>query len=227
MMDMDIGVVIPAYNVEHWLNDVLTGVLQYIPRQFVYVIDDGSNDRTADVARKHNVILFQHTKNRGKGEALKSGFQLTLSHGLDSVITMDGDLQHDPDLIPDFVEAAQKTGCELILGTRQFQFGQMPADRIFSNVCSSFMVSLIAGKTIPDSQCGYRLIHRNVLKTVRLQTSHYETETELLIKAIRKGFRISKCNIETTYQHCVSHIHRMKDTIRFCRLLLHLIFHKI
>lgn len=226
MSEMAIGVVIPAFNVEFWLEDVLSQVFQYISPSRVWVVDDGSKDRTALIAKKQGANLYQHSENRGKGEALKSGFQKVLLNRLDGVITLDGDAQHNPGFIPNFIRRAQETGCDLILGTRKFYAGRMPLDRIFSNSFSSFLVSLWAGKRIPDSQCGFRLIRSAVLKKVHLQTSHYETETELLIKAIWQGFRFSTCSIQTEYKHSISNIHRLTDTIRFCTLLVHLLQRK-
>jgi glycosyltransferase involved in cell wall biosynthesis len=222
-VSMNIGAVIPAYNVGNVLPAVLSKVLNYIPCQNVYVIDDGSSDHTAEVAKNNNVILFQHEINKGKGEALRSGFRMALSDMLDGVFTLDGDSQHNPDDIPYFISKLENTDSDLVIGTRHFKIGNMPIDRIFSNRCSSYIVSKLSHKNISDSQCGFRLIKREVLTSIKLTTSHYETETELLVKAIWKGFKISNCDISTNYDNYLSHIRRFTDTKRFCKLILQLL----
>lgn len=220
---MEVGIVIPAYNVGHRLHNVLSKALKYVPSRHVYVVDDGSTDATAAVAKHYGVVLHQHRSNRGKGEALKSGFRLALENNLDGVITLDGDGQHDPDYIPDFIRSMEATPCDLVLGVRRFKIGRMPLDRIFSNLISSIVVSLVVKKWIPDSQSGYRSIRASVLKDIHLLSSHYEIETELLIKAIWRGSRISYIPISLVYNDSNSHISRFFDTKRFCKMVLRLI----
>jgi len=220
---MKIGIVIPAYNVEERLQDVLLKTLTTIPGERIFVVDDGSTDSTADVAAFHGVSLFKHDKNRGKGEALKTGFRLILKNGLDGVITLDGDGQHDPGDIPRFISIRKERDADLVLGSRRYRIGKMPLDRICSNRLSSLIVSLISGKWIPDSQSGYRLIRSSVLKDIRLFSDHYELESELLIKAIRMGCRVSFCPITVRYGEAGSHIRRFRDTKRFCQMILKLL----
>ncbi|MCJ7812320.1 glycosyltransferase family 2 protein, partial [bacterium] len=186
----------------------------------------GSTDSTARAVQCRHVHFIHHEKNNGKGEALKSGFQWMLSDGFDSVLTMDGDGQHDGDSIPDFISTMEKTSADMVLGIRRFKIGEMPLDRICSNRLTSLFVSLITKQWITDSQTGYRIIKSHVLRNIELNTSHYETETELLIKAIRKGFSVSFCPITVDYSYRYSHIDRIEDTKRFCRLLVHLLKEK-
>ena len=220
---MKVGIVIPAYNVGDQLSDVLCKALTYVPSCNIYVVDDGSTDSTAEVAICHGVVLHQHRTNMGKGEALRSGFGLALVDDLDGIITMDGDGQHDPDYIPDFIATMEETACDLVLGIRSFRIGKMPLDRIFSNLMSSWVVSIVVREKIHDSQCGYRLFRAGVLDGISLSSSHYEVETELLIKAIWKGCKIAYCPILLTYEDYRSHIRRFVDTKRFCRMVIRLI----
>lgn len=224
---MKIGIVIPAYNVEERLQDVLLKSLTTIPGERIFVVDDGSTDSTADVAAFHGVSLFKHDKNRGKGEALKTGFRLILKNSLDGVIILDGDGQHDPRDIPRFISIQEEQDADLVLGSRRYRIGKMPLDRICSNRLSSLIVSLVSGKWIPDSQCGYRLIRSSVLKNIRLFSDHYELESELLIKAIKMGYRVSFCPITVRYGEAGSHIRRFRDTKRFCRMILRMIWNPI
>jgi glycosyltransferase involved in cell wall biosynthesis len=212
-------VVVPAYNVSDQLEGVLSHVLEYVPAKQVVVVDDGSTDGTAEAAAGMRPCLVRHGRNLGKGEALKSGFRFCLGKGAERVFTLDGDGQHDPGRIPAFLEILERTKSDLVVGMRRFRVGDMPFDRIFSNRTSSFIVSLVAGFRIFDSQCGYRLYRRSVLETVRPVTHRYETETEMLILARRGGFAIGWCPVESRYGGEPSHIHRMHDTVRFLKLI--------
>lgn len=219
---MKTGVVIPAYNVGDRLGDVLSKTVRFIPRHQIYVVDDGSTDATAAVAQNQGVSLIRHGRNRGKGEALKSGFRAILTEGFECLVTLDGDGQHNPDHIPDFISCMEKTKCDVVVGVRGFRVGKMPLDRFCSNVLSSLITSVIAGTRIPDSQCGYRLIRTSVLDDLRLRSRYYEFETELLVKAIWAGFKVATCPIALAYNGHGSHIRRFQDTKRFCRLLVRL-----
>ncbi|MFH1942510.1 MAG: glycosyltransferase family 2 protein [bacterium] len=219
---MRTGIIIPAYNAGKRLSNVLLKSLNHVPAKHIYVVDDGSTDSTADVSVQFGVVLFQHSKNLGKGEALKSGFRLALSDNLDGVFTIDGDGQHDPDCIPDFIRIMKTKHCDLVMGVRSFQVGVMPIDRICSNTLTSTLVSLIVRQRIPDSQCGYRLIKTSILHGMRFSSSRYEFETELLIKAAWRGAEIGCVPISLVYGDYHSHIRRLEDTKRFCSLILRL-----
>ncbi len=220
---MKVGIVIPGYNIGRQLRSVLSKCLHYVSRKHIYVIDDGSTDRTVEIAKEEKVVVHRHSSNLGKGSALKSGFQLALSDGLEGVITIDGDGQHDPDFIPSFLSVMQETGCDFVMGVRPFRICEMPADRILSNRLSSLIVSSIVGQRIYDSQCGFRLIRKNVIEDIALDTNHFETETELLVKSIRHGFRIGFCPIPVVHTAYKSRIRRLPDTVRFCRLICKLL----
>jgi glycosyltransferase involved in cell wall biosynthesis len=213
------GVVIPAYNVADQLKDVLSKVIEFVPRKRVCVVDDGSEDGTAEAAEAFGIVPVRHPENRGKGEAIKTGFRLRLALGDEAVFTLDGDGQHDPGRMPSFLDLLQKTGCDVVVGSRSFRIGEMPPDRIFSNLMSSLAVSMVAGVKIPDSQCGFRLFRRRVLENVFPVTSRYETETEMLVLAYHKGYSIGWCPVTNRYSGQKSHIRRFYDTIRFLRLM--------
>ena len=217
-----IGLVIPAYNVAGQIGDVLSQSLKWIPRNNVCVVDDGSSDATRDKAETFGVRVMRHPANRGKGEALKTGFRACLSGPVSKVFTVDGDGQHDPSRLPDFLKAASAGGCDIVVGMRPFRMKQMPLDRIFSNRTSSLITSLAAGRRIIDSQCGFRLYGRKVLESVHPLTHRYEMETEMLILASRMGFTIGWCPVKNRYAGQASHIRRLQDTVRFIRLILRL-----
>ncbi|MFH1007692.1 MAG: glycosyltransferase family 2 protein [Candidatus Latescibacterota bacterium] len=216
---MAILVVIPAYNAAASLPDVIARVQRHVPPQDVLVIDDGSGDATREMARQSGVHLVSHPANRGKGAALRTGFEWALSRGYETVITLDADGQHEPESIPDLIRHWQTSGADLIVGSRMHNHRGMPLGRICSNTLTSWVISRRAGQHIEDSQSGYRLITAEVLRHVALETCGYETESELLIKAARLDFQIRFVPISTVYADEQSFIHPLRDTGRFIALV--------
>lgn len=223
---MKVGVVIPAFNAGDQLDQVLSNVKQYLPPEQVIVVNDGSEDNTAVIAHGAGVHTLSHRENCGKGAALKSGFAHARQLNWDGVITLDADGQHAPSCIPQFIDFARSDHCDLVIGYRPFKLGVMPPDRIFSNRVSSAMVSLLAGRHIPDSQCGYRFISMPLLQSMKLLGNHYEMETELLVKALRSGCKLGLCAVPVIYNDHPSHMHRGLDTWRFCKLFSRLLFNR-
>lgn len=220
---MNVGVVIPAYNAGSQIDHVLSNVLTVISADRVLLVNDGSTDDTALIAASFGVQIVTHAENRGKGAALKSGFSRAAALGWDYVITLDADGQHDTASIPRFLERAQSEALDLVIGYRPFRLGVMPPERIFSNRVSSALVSLLAGKWIPDSQCGFRMIRVSRIDALDLKTDHYELETELLVKALRQGCTVGFCPVPVIYTETESHIQHGLDTWRFLKLYFQLI----
>ncbi len=215
----DIAVVIPAYNAGAKLELVLSKTLTIIPKSQVIVVNDGSTDGTDEVAAKSGVQLIQHGRNRGKGAALKSGFERALATPeIQAVVTMDADGQHDSAHLREFIRAFRQTPVDLIIGCRQLRWPPMPVFRVMSNRITSALVSRRLGIKIPDSQSGYRLHSRRLLEQVKPDTDGYEMESELLIKAVRSGMKIGFIPIATIYASETSHIHGWRDTWRFVQM---------
>lgn len=213
--------VIPAYNSADSLSLLLPAVKAQLSD--IVVIDDGSADETSLVASREGVEVIRHETNRGKGAALKTGFAYALENGYDLIITLDSDGQHDPKYIPLFQQAYNKSGADLIIGSRAGNKGDMPWDRRFSNRITSFILTLLLKKSIEDSQCGYRLISRRLLESINLESERFELETELIIKAARAGFNIEFLPIMVRYEKAFpTHISRFPDTLRWCRKVFEL-----
>jgi dolichol-phosphate mannosyltransferase len=211
--------IIPSFNVEHTIAEVISSVSQFIPLKDIIVIDDGSQDRTAEISSEMGVMLLQNTSNQGKGASLKKGFRHAIENHYDAVITLDADLQHDPSEIHKFLTCYSQSEADLILGDRTGDFSHMPLDRQFSNKTTSLIISLLTGTRVRDSQTGYRMIKIDALKKISLVSNRYETESELLIKALLHGYHISHVPIKTIYNNQQSHIHRLVDTLRFLKIV--------
>jgi glycosyltransferase involved in cell wall biosynthesis len=221
---MQIGVIIPAYEEETRLAGVLRKVSRYIYTENICVIDDGSTDKTSDIAGRYGVHVIRFPENRGKGEALKAGIHWALKKRMDAMFTLDGDGQHDADDIPAFLEVMQTRQADVVLGTRSFRITQIPPDRLLSNKISSVLVSLAARKKIRDSQSGFRLFRTIVLKNLPLNGSLYELESEMLIRLGRRKVLFAEVPIRAVYGRSTSHIRRVRDICRFTAMWLSFMF---
>jgi glycosyltransferase involved in cell wall biosynthesis len=213
-----IAAVIPAYNEEKHIGDVVRRTRQQLDD--VLVVDDGSQDKTADNARAAGAEVIVHAINRGKGETIKTGLRHFLERQFDFVIILDADGQHPPEEIDRFVTAALSADePKLIVGTRMNDLSSMPFVRRVVNRWMSQRISAVCGQEIPDTQCGFRMLHRQLIPELLGGAARFDYETEMLIIASRKGFKIVSVPISTVYSDEVSSIHPVRDTIRFFKLM--------
>jgi glycosyltransferase involved in cell wall biosynthesis len=213
-----IAVIIPAYNAGTTIRELIERTSKFIDRGDIVVIDDGSGDQTFGSAQATGAVVLRHQANRGKGEALKTGFRHVQGRDYHALITLDADMQHDPESIPDFVRRASGFS-GIMIGTRKRNLKIMPFARWLTNNLTSLIVSVLSDQSIRDSQSGYRLITTQVLKSVRLESRKYDLESEILIKAKRKGFEIAEVPIRTIYAGGRSFINPLVDTGRFIKLM--------
>ena len=207
---------VPAYNEAGRVGDVVRRTLPQVAR--VIVVDDGSDDGTGDEARTAGAEVIVHPDNRGKGAALMTGFARCGALGCEWIVLLDGDGQHDSADIPKLL-AARTSGARLIVGNRMGHVDGMPWGRQIGNRVSSWLVSHLIGQHVADSQCGFRLLHRSLLDTLRLSAQHYECDTEMLILVTMVGHRIANVPVTTIYGGETSHIRPWKDLGRFFRIL--------
>ena len=212
-----VAAVIPAYLEEKHVEDVARRTLQQL--NHVVVVDDGSPDATAANARKSGAEGIVHSQNRGKGESIKTGLRHWLERDVAYVVILDADGQHLPEEISHFIETAASGRAELLVGTRMNDLSRMPWLRQFVNRYMSNKISRVCGQTIPDTQCGFRMIHRSLIPDLLGGAERFDYETEMLILASRKGCRIDSVPITTVYSDEVSSIHPIRDTIRFYKLM--------
>ena len=211
-------VLIPTFNESKIIYDLVVK----IKRQGldVLVVDDGSRDRTEALAQKAGAQVISHSKNMGKGTSLRTGFQKVIKDNYDFIITMDGDGQHRPEDLENFIQNFSAHNTDIIVGNRMDEPKNMPFHRWITNKVMSMIISSICKVYIPDTQCGYRLIKIPVLKDIVFSTSNYEIESELLIQASKKHYKISSVPIKTVYEGQDSQINPVVDTIRFFRFIL-------
>jgi len=184
------------------------------------VIDDGSTDQTARIAQEAGAIVLESRRNLGKGASLLRGFDFCLKRNYAAVITMDGDGQHRTQDIKVFLEAADKEDAQIFVGNRMHRPKGMPILRWLTNIFMSWVISWVIRQKVADSQCGFRLIRREVLENIKLESKKYEIESEILIRAGRQGFKISSVPIESIYRGEKSQINPFIDTLRFIRFII-------
>lgn len=212
-------VIIPSYNVAKTIGRIV----QELRKQGldVLVVDDGSRDSTSEAADKSGAIVLKNQVNRGKGAALRRGLQYAADKGYDALITMDGDGQHSPEDVINFLKAqAEHPEADIIIGSRMQRPGGMPLPRLLTNRIMSTFISWLCRQHIPDSQNGFRLIKRQSLQAMKLKSSRFEIESEIILEAARTGAKIISIPICPIYKGHPSSISPLLDTLRFIRFSL-------
>ncbi len=209
---------IPCLNEAGHIGAVVSEVRRHVQR--VLVIDDGSVDGTRAEATDAGAEVIRHDGSRGKGFSVREGWALLADRGVEWVISLDGDGQHAPSDIPVLVDTALRTDADLVIGNRFATPSGMPLLRSITNRTMSRILGLHAGKHLPDSQCGFRLLRPSRVPELRLVTEHYEIESEVLLAAVRAGWRIEFVPIRTVYGGERSKIRPVLDACRWMRWLL-------
>jgi glycosyltransferase involved in cell wall biosynthesis len=211
-----VACIIPAYRAASTLPGVLQELRAALPAARIVLVDDGSPDSTAAVAKDLADWTIRLSDNRGKGAALRAGFEEALRGGDDIVVTIDADGQHDPAYAPSLLEALD--GFDLVIGERVRAGSSMPLRRRMTNALASMAIAHVAGVRLQDTQSGFRAIRRRVLERVRGRGDRYEFETDFLIRAVQAGFRVRNATVPTIYGS-VSHFRGMSDSARIVRAI--------
>jgi len=188
-------ILIPAYNEERTIATIVEDTKRAYPD--VLVVDDGSMDRTADLARDAGAEVLRHPWNLGKGAALDTGFTWAAGQGYQHVVTLDADGQHDPKDIGSLLDAS--SGVDIVIGTRLGDLAAMPTKNKVGNLISTRCINRAARTNVGDSQSGFRFVPVSVWQDLDLTTSGFDTETEMLIQAGRRGYRIGVVRVKTIY----------------------------
>jgi len=183
----------------------------------VLAVDDGSTDSTGAHLATSGVPVLTHAANRGKGAALLTAFRWALERGYASVLTLDGDGQHDPADIPALLGAA--VDADLVIGVREMSRQAAPLRSWLGNALSGRAFAWLSHTGIRDCQSGYRVYSSRFLTRVlpHLRPGRYETEMELLLYAARNGFRLGAVPVRTIYDEQsrrLSHFDPCGDTLR-------------
>ncbi len=215
---MKVCCIIPAYQESQAIAQVVSTTRQYI--DCVFVIDDGSTDGTGDIALKNGAVVLRHPRNIGKGAALRTGFWKALQTGCDIIITLDGDGQHDPHLIPRFLIKIRQERADVVVGSRYTTLADsMPFFRKLSNLMTSRLLRIFFRIPVTDSQSGYRAFSKRILKWIKVRDNGFAAETEILIDAKRAGGTFAEVPISTIYGSEESKIRASRDIARWLSTL--------
>jgi glycosyltransferase involved in cell wall biosynthesis len=195
---MNVFIVIPAFNEQPRLPQLLKQTKKFHSLEKVVVVDDGS-EPSLKIPRSLPVWLLKHQVNLGKGMAMKTGAEFAFSRGAEAVIFMDADLQHDPKEIPVFIKQIEQ-GFDVIFGSRNYNRAG-PADRLFGNRLASIYIRLLFGVKISDILSGYRALTKKAYKLIKWHSDRYAVETEMIARLSkhRDRLRWTEIPIETIY----------------------------
>lgn len=218
MLDkLNIVVVIPTYNNDKTIGQVVDDVKQYT--NHIIVVNDGSTDNTAKILNNiADIEVITHKQNCGKGTALKNGLCKAKTEGYHYAITIDSDGQHFASDIPTFVAEIEQTPDCLLVGSRNIQADNMPGKNTFANKFSNFWFRLETGINLPDTQSGYRLYPLTKMNVQKwYYTAKYEFELEALVFAAWSGIKVRNIPINVYYPpegERVSHFRPARDFTR-------------
>jgi len=209
----DCAAVIPCFNETAHVGKVVIAVQKLLSR--VIVVDDGSTDSTSECAQRAGAEIVRLPKNSGKGAALQKGWQRARELGFEWVLLLDGDGQHATADTPKFFECAENTGSKLIVGNRMENAAAMPWLRRSVNRWMSRRLSRMTGTQLPDSQCGFRLVHLETLMTLPIHANRFEIESAMLVAFIAAGEKVEFVPVQTIYENSPSRINPLSDTWRW------------
>jgi len=228
LSDIHACVIVPTYNNEKTLGRVLEKVLDFGSGREVIVINDGSTDTTADILREFGdrITLLENPKNSGKGFSLRKGFQKAIELGFENAITIDSDGQHYPEDITLMIECAAGNPGALIMGSRNMEHESVPGKSSFGNKFSNFWFKIETGIALPDTQTGFRLYPLEKLKNIRLYTSKFELEIEVIVRMAWKKTQFIPLPVRVLYDmdERVSHFRPGPDFFRISVLNTVLVF---
>ena len=199
---------IPAFQTEETVGDVVRGVLRHVDR--VLVVDDGSADRTGERAAAAGAEVLRLPENSGKGSAVRAGLEKILAGDATHVVFLDADGQHDPDDLPPLLEAARQ-GDAFVIGSRVARPEETPAVRYRTNEIGSRILTRMTGHDVEDGQSGYRVIAAELLRGMNLTARGYLIETEILLKAAPHVARFRHVPVRAIYGS-PSHYRPFRDT---------------
>ncbi len=223
---MKVGFVVPAYQAAKSVGSVLRELFDALgpgTDSPVIVVDDGSTDGTSDAAREAGAQVIRHARNLGKGSALRTGFVALCAAGADAAVCVDADGQHPP---AEAVRLARHAAPRdaLLLGTRDLAAAGAPPKNIWSNNFSNRFLSFALGRTLRDTQCGLRRYPLPETLELGGRASGYGYEAELILRAVRQGFRVVETPVRVIYPpegERITHFHSVRDPARIVYRVLY------
>jgi len=211
-----VAAVIPFFNEQETLPVVINQTLPFADL-IIAVNDSSTDDFLKHIRINERIVLISSKKNEGKGFSINRGMKKSMELNSDITITLDADLQHPPEYIPQLIEMLKYY--DIVIGNRLRNLRGMPFQRILSNKLSSVLLSIKLKQVISDSQCGFRAYKTSILHDILPLSKGYEAETEILVNAKRKNYSIGFAEIPTIYTNRKSRMRSFKTIRGFLRVL--------
>lgn len=189
--------IIPAFNEENTLGEVILKLKKYVDQ--IIVIDDGSKDKTYQVAVQSGAKVYRHLINRGLGGALGTGIKAALLNEADIIVTLDADGQHEPDEIPELIKPIINGEVDVVIGSRFLVHQPMPLFRRIGNPFFNFVTFFLFGVKSSDSQSGMRAFNKKVAQNLEIHTSGMEVSSEILKEIRAHQFKLKEVPIKSIY----------------------------
>jgi glycosyltransferase involved in cell wall biosynthesis len=197
--EKDVLILIPAFNEQGRIGEVIAGVRRALPGVTILVVDDGSTDQTAEVSLSSGAVVLTHPFNLGVGGALQTGYKFSVKHGFKYVVQLDGDGQHPPEYLPAFLSRLNETEADLIIGSR-FLHGYRTSGsflRRMGNATFAKILSLLIRERLTDPTSGYRALKQTALKFCVQDVYGFDyPDADFLLTLHRAGFRIEEIPFE-------------------------------
>lgn len=198
MTEKRVAVVIPAYNEERTIIEVIRGLKRHRFARII-VVDDGSSDRTGELAGQQGVILLTHILNRGLGGALGTGINAALRLGAEAIVTFDADGQHDPDDIARLLEPIATGEADVVIGSRMLDSTGMPYPRRLANWTANVVTYLLFRGWTTDSQSGLRAFSSEAATRMQIMTSGMEVSSEIIAETVRNHLTWKEVPVRAIY----------------------------
>jgi glycosyltransferase involved in cell wall biosynthesis len=223
MQNSVISVIIPAYNEEKTIGIVIEETAQVmdtlgLPYEII-VVDDGSTDRTKEMASRYKVTILSNGQNHGKGYALRRGFQHAQG---DIIVTIDADGSHKPKEILELINPLFN-GIDMTAGSRFLGDGKDHTSKLhmLGNHLINATIMVLTRKLVTDSQTGLRAFKREFLKKISLESCGYEIETEITVKGLKNGFKFQEIPISCRKrEYSISKLRILSDGVRIFKTIL-------
>jgi glycosyltransferase involved in cell wall biosynthesis len=186
----------PAFNEEKYIGSLVLRARQHAGE--VIVADDGSVDRTSEIARLAGATVIRHEQNRGKGATVQTILAEARKHDADILAIIDADFQHDPDEIPSLIKAVLE-GNDLVIGSRKLTRSRIPRYRRFGQRTLSYFTGVLTKSKVSDSESGFRALSKKAISEIQLKESGFAVETEMISEATRKGLAIKEVPVSIIY----------------------------
>ncbi len=194
---MSIIAIIPALNEEVSIGSIVLKTKDYVDK--VIVIDDGSTDNTADIAKRAGAEVIKHTKNKGKGSAFKTGFEFAKQNGTKIIVTIDADGQHNPEEIPKIIAPISAREADMVIGSRYLNGNNIPYYRRIGQRILDHTTNLNSGMRVTDTQSGFRAFSVDKISAFKFNQNGFSIESEMLVDAANAGLKIKEVDIGVRY----------------------------